>query len=105
MPHATTDNLASSSTMTDEDIDIPDAPPADTNHDGAALSHNILEGDQSFANSGSKQDVKLEDLFDDDEEEDDEEGLVNSSAPTLDMDTAQPDTPKSVFTTRITNIN
>ena len=100
MPHATNDKPLVSQIMTDEDLELPDAPPVEgyeaINDESASLSP-LKAGGQRL-DIAPKQDVKLEDLFndddDDDEEVEEEDGgdgePVDSTTSILDVSTSPP---------------
>ena len=101
MPHAIADDLVPAPVMTNEDIDIPDAPPAgseDADSD-KTVSQNTPPEKRSATDSGPNQDVKLEDLFNDDDEDDDynETTLGESSPPGLDTNANPPAAAPFVF--------
>ena len=101
MPHATNNKPINSQIMTDEDLEIPDAPPVESYeaiNDGSAILTPDKVGEGRL-HSAPKQDVKLEDLFNDDDDEEEEEednrgesdgNPVDSTAPTLDVSTSPP---------------
>lgn len=69
MPHSTTDQPPPDA---EEDTEIPDAPPPDCHETDSERSRDGSVADKLRTNGVHKQEVKLEDLFNDDEDDDDE---------------------------------
>ena len=82
MPHSTLDDSLPSPKDADEDIDLPDAPP---------LNEHVNNNGIPSANDTQKQDVKLEDLFND--EDSDDEEFPNSSISNEKMESSPPGNP------------
>ena len=95
MPHSTVDDVAPPIEAAEEDIHIPDAPLANIDgvgNDGSAdESQSRSIGDETPNIGPLKQEVKLEDLFNDDEEDD--EDFPCSSAPAEDVGSSAPADP------------
>lgn len=75
MPHSTADEGV---TVPEEDTEIPDAPSADGDKAGDEKSEDGSVAGRLQANTIHKQEVKLEDLFNDDDDDDDDEEFPSS---------------------------
>ena len=80
MPHSTADEFTSVPQAAEEDTEIPDAPPVNGGEVSSDGSGDGYVADKSQPNGVHKQEVKLEDLFNDDDKDDEE--FPSSSAPT-----------------------
>lgn len=86
MPHSTADELTHGAE--EHDTVVPDAPPLDRAETG---SEDGTDGSVAQTSQGHRQEVKLEDLFNDDEDDDDE--FATSSAPVDDGAKSPPSAP------------
>ncbi len=76
MPHSTADQL---SHCAKEDIEVPDAPSPDRGVSGSEGSRDGSVVDTSRINRINKEEVKLEDLFNDDQDDNDEYNTSSAS--------------------------
>ena len=95
MPHSTVDDVVPALKKAEEDIDIPDAPPASSDEadsDGSADGSRERSIEDALSKSGARtQEVKLEEIFNDDDEDDEE--FPDSSAPAEDIASSPPADP------------
>ena len=92
MPHSTDDDVVPTPKRIDEDIDLPDALPANSeeacDYGSADVSQDRPMENILPKNDDHKQEIKLEQLFNDDEEDD--EACPDSSAPPTDVGSSPP---------------